>query len=238
MLYNTDSKPKPHQGHTITRVLTRFVEDEDQIFEMEAEGQFTEFHSEEDAERSEIEGKSIDRNKVHYILKPVRVASSTIQTDSDEETEVFFRESKQVNNNVTVHLQSIDDSAASDEELKEGECSQHLESARYGHGRQTREDQPGTSASDLIDEHITSSLAQFQTYFNKKFENLSKVMELERQLGANHRHLDELKTKGTEIPDGNDKVSKHRNKEGHQSDPTQTDCESVITIYRNAVEKK
>ena len=82
----------------------------------------------------------------------------------------------------------------SEEELEEGECSQNP--------RDTVE--PSTSRAagaagknaDLIDQRINSSLSKFQDYFEQKFENMSCVADLERQLAENKCRL-ELKNKGS-----------------------------------------
>ena len=40
-------------------------------------------------------------------------------------------------------------------------------------------------AGDVIEERIENSMAKFKDYFDGKFDNLAKVMELEKQLEEN-----------------------------------------------------
>ena len=80
-------------------------------------------------------------------------------------------------------------------------------------------------AAEYIDKRIDNSLSKVQDYFDKKFENLTWVMELERQLDANRRQMGVLKQKGMDSLMG-------RTTSGEQ------DTHSELTIYSNAVDKK
>ena len=71
----------------VTETARVQVEDEDQFFEMVAEGQSTDFNSEEE-EEGKLDKEGYD--------------SKSMQTESDEETEVFFN--NQCNNNANVAL--------------------------------------------------------------------------------------------------------------------------------------
>ena len=76
-----------------------------------------------------------------------------------------------------------------------------------------------TGAEKLIDDKIRQSMTQIQDFFEQKFANMTKVMELKKQLAENQKKLQVLKETGklTELLEDNS---------------------SEITIYQNAVEKK
>ena len=76
-------------------------------------------------------------------------------------------------------------------------------------------------AQEYIDKKIETSLTKVQDYFERKFKDLSRVKELEKQLEENQRQLKELKAKGNlgMLESGED-------------------SQSEITVYKNAVERK
>ena len=76
--------------------------------------------------------------------------------------------------------------------------------------------------SQLIDEKIDSSMSKFKNYFDEKLGNIAKVVELERQLAENKKHLEMLKARGKLLIEGG----------------SIDDGQSELTIYQNAVEKK
>ena len=80
----------------------------------------------------------------------------------------------------------------------------------------------GTQHAQMyIDQKIESSLTKVQSFFEKKFEDLARVRELEKQLEENQRQLSELKAKGN--PEGLIR---------------EEDIQSEITIYCNVVQKQ
>ena len=197
-------------------------EEDDQIVEIQAEGQSSEFDSEESDE-----GKS--------------VVSQSTQTELDvednSETEVFFKE--QVNNNAsqifTDGEEVLDDSFQSKQDgREEGECSFNEDLGRTseepdGEGKRRSQNKSANdkdSLTEQIDNKIKSSFDSFQNYFDQKFENMLRVMELEKKLADNQRHLEELKVRGTKEINDNAK-----------SNTDKLDTNSEVTIYRNAIEK-
>ena len=50
-------------------------------------------------------------------------------------------------------------------------------------------------AGDVTEEQIENSMAKFKDYFDGKFDNLAKVMELEKQLEENKNKLEQLKAR-------------------------------------------
>ena len=205
------SKRKLKKSSHVEKVVAS-IEEDDQIFEMHAEGQLTDFASETEGED---EGKS------------GKTQSISTQTDTDEETEISLN-SRIIMPNVVVH-DKIDCSADSDvdDELEEGECSQHVVDVM-------EEEKQNSSAAEanLIDERINTLMAAFQNYFKKKLEDVSRVAELERQLAENKRHLEELKSKGTRVmgESGNDESLMNKDKDNDQH--------SEIMEYHNAFERK
>ena len=105
--------------------------------------------------------------------------------------------------------------------LEEGECS-FLEDKSQGSKKQCGDLVNKESLTQHIDNKIKTFFNSFQSYFDQKFQDMSKVMELEKKLADNQRHLEELKARGI------------RNK----SKGIEIVANSEITVYRNAVEKK
>ena len=134
--------------------------EDDQIVEMEAQGQDTEFVSD---------------------LEEEQEGFSNSQNSSDDEEVVF--NTTQENNNASKEF----DGKKSD--MEEGECSDVEE-------LDLTPSKLDPQASKLIEEKIDSSMSKVKDYFEGKFNDLSRVMELEKQLAENKRHLEELKSKG------------------------------------------
>ena len=150
------------------KVTAQFLED-DQVVEMEADGQQTEFCSEAEDD------------------------SQTLQTEpelSDEEDgEIFFN--SQENNNAVIATSNVDVS----KDLEEGECDGEDTRLACLNSTESVTGKSGIqpSMSKLIDEKIRQSISQVREYFDEKFNNLTKVMELEKQLEWNKKKLEELK---------------------------------------------
>ena len=187
--------------NTEDEITTACIEKDDQVIEMETAGQATEFLSDEE---QNSEGKS---------NKGTLLTQST-QTDSDEETEVFLN--MQRNNNAMVHgAKSLAESDGRD--LEDGECS------RTPINRSDSEVGGGPTQLNIIDQRISTSLNKFQTYFEKKFDDMSRVMEQERQLAENQGHLQQLKIWG--IPEA-------------INNTVDMDQQSELTVYKKAIEKQ
>ena len=106
---------------------------------------------------------------------------------------------------------------------EEGKCSQNSntepgESVQKGDGCYNPEQQ----ISDSIDKRIDDSISKVKSYFEQKFENLSRVAQLEKELAENRKQLELLKLKG--------KVLNPSDFGG--------ETQSKITIYHNAVQKQ
>ena len=100
-----------------------------------------------------------------------------------------------------------------DESLEEGEYSQE----DYIKEDSGKEIGLCEQTNKLIEEKIDSSIDKVKNYFEGKFNDLTKVMELEKQLAENKKHLEQLKAKGKAMEDD--------------------DTFSELTVYKNAVEK-
>ena len=87
------------------------------------------------------------------------------------------------NNNAIVS--SDDQELMMNKSLEEGECSTD-ESDDKGLDQQE---------TKLIEEKIDSSMLKVKDYFEGKFNDLTRVMELEKQLAENKKHLEQLKVK-------------------------------------------
>ena len=126
---------------------------------------------------------------------------NSVQESSDED-EVILNVSSQGNNNATV----------SNEEqeivLNKSECS-------TDEGDDKGLDQQVTK---LIEDKIDSSMSKVKDYFEGKFNDLTRVMELEKQLTENKKHLEQLRTIGKNVS-------------------VEEDTCSELTIYKNAVER-
>ena len=194
---------------------------------MEAEGQLTDFGSED-------EGKAMASKSF----------SKSTQTDSDDEKEVFFN--KQVNNNANITTADMDPPInETPEELEEGECSQRSSrdedrSERDRHPSRTEEEDRGL---ELIDQWINSSLEQFQTYVDQKLDNVARVAELERLLADNKRQLQELKVKGIDEGDSQSELTIYKNavekkRESSSSEEGEGLIDTSDEYFENAVVEK
>ena len=103
---------------------------------------------------------------------------------SSDEDEIIFNsqdsgKSSQSNNNATVS--QLKDT------LEEGEWSQEQgsEESRSAEPRPSTSKDLNENAEKLIDEKINASFSKVQDFFEQKFADLMKVMELEKQLNEN-----------------------------------------------------
>ena len=126
--------------------------------------------------------------------------------ESSDEDEVILNVSSQGNNNATVANEEHE--VVLNKSLEEGECS-------TDEGDEKGLDQQATR---LIEDKINSSMSKVKDYFEGKFNDLTRVMKLEKQLAENKKHLEQLKTKGKNVS-------------------IEEDTCSELTIYKNAVEQ-
>ena len=168
------------------KTTVKFIED-DQYVEMSAEGQNTDFLSEDDL----------------------------AQESSDDEV-TFSSQETQENNNATI------------DDLEEGECSQNSEEVLNKSAVNS-----GDKADKIIDQKIEASLSKVQNYFEEKFTNYARVVELEKQLAENRKHLQELKEKGRVK-----EVSAPPEPSTMVVNGNVDDGSSELTIYCNAVQMK
>ena len=141
-------------------------------------------------------------------------------TSNDEEEIIFSSQEigSQENNNAIVEAT---------DEFEEGECSKDSQNiAGVDDGQDKAKNTKGQvtldqSAKRLIEEKINQSFEKVQNFFEQKFADMARVLELQGQLAENQRSLEVLKEKGRSEPL-----------------PTEMDGSSDITIYRNAVERK
>ena len=181
----------------ISKAKATFEEDEN-IVEIETEGQATDFVSDNTESSEDESGK----------CTMVETGSRFINVDS----EITFKQ--QVNNNANL-IQ--DPESCLNESLEEGECSQRS-GVDNAEGEETGDD---TMLQTAIDRKIDASMSKVQQFLEQKFQDMSKMMELERQLAENKCKLEDLKSKGRYcLPDGD--------KETH----------SELMIYHNVVNKK
>ena len=141
-----------------------------------------------------------------------------------------------VNKNCDVVDQTSQDLSSEEEGLEDRECSQgkmigatwrmRMEIVRANHTNLSKPHWDSTGAANqMIDDKIELSVSKLQQYFDKKFENLTKVMQLEKQLAENKEKLEQLKAKG--IRHGN-----------VVNEGSLNDGQSEVMIYWNAVTKK
>ena len=176
------------------KTAVKFTED-DEVVEMEAEGENTEFQSNNEQE--------------------VHQGHEDSSSDEDDEVTFSFQNTRgsQENNNAT--------RVSEEEEKEDGECSPSGSQPRPCSSSDTT-----TSVIDterMIEEKVNQSLNRVQDFYDKKFADLSRVYDLEKQLAENKRKLEILKARG---------------RKGTEIDLEILDNVSELTIYRNAVEKK
>ena len=110
--------------------------------------------------------------------------------------------------------------------MEEGKCSQRSEGTSGEELSQVTLVEEESTVVNQIDDKIRSSMSQVQNYFEKKFEDISKVFELQKQLEENKKQLEVLKAKGMTC------------ELGIRVDAGENDSHSEVTIYRNVIEQK
>ena len=106
-----------------------------------------------------------------------------------------------------------------------------VEPEQFNHGVNVSvvevESRPGTSGfrkdEAVSNKYVDDRINTMQQYFDKRFDSLAKVMELERQLEENRKQLSTLREKGRWM---------------NQDRSVDQDLQSELTVYKNAVEKK
>ena len=76
----------------------------------------------------------------------------------------------------------------------------------------------------VIEDKIEASMSKVQGFFEQRFKDMSKILDLEKQLAENKRNLEELKAKGKKSMSGDLKLG--------------DDAQSELTIYQNAVQRR
>ena len=133
---------------------------------------------------------------------------------SDEEGEIVFNtQNSQENNNAL-----IAERAESDLVQRGHKPVEHATVSEVAMTTDDIIEDVRASTSKLIDDRIDSSMSKMCDFFEEKFSNISKVMQLEQQLAENKRKLETLESKG--------------------KDSLMDDSQSELTIYQNAVEKR
>ena len=87
-------------------------------------------------------------------------------------------------------------------------------------------DGEGANKSDMekvIEDKIEASMSKVQGFFEQRFKDMSKILDLEKQLAENKRNLEELKAKGKKSMSGELKLG--------------DDAQSELTIYQNVVQR-
>ena len=138
-------------------------------------------------------------------------------SSEDEEITFSSQESGLSMNNIAT---KADENLFNDQE--EGECLQH--GGPEGNSRKNNSKEQAQVTEEFIDERINQSFGKVLNYLDQKIADLTKMMDLEKQLAENHRQLEALRAKGrgAECPQYLDNVDKA----------------SDLTIYQNAVQKK
>ena len=212
--------------------VTAHIVEEDQEFEMTAEGQNSDFNS----DRGKLKSKGGNASRLIESDSQLTLCSGRklIAMEDDDETEVFFKQ-QDLNNSATPVLNSDDsgDEMQTDEELEPGQYLDDEQSQQASEPDSSQpapdENEKGKTKSREIDE----KLSQMQSYFERKFDDMSKVMELERQLAENQRKLLELKARGN-----NQGRVAGQNSSGSVDIARDDDSQSELTIYKDAIEKK
>ena len=194
LVRGVEKSRNPRQGRCNASSATETVrvnfDEDDQYVEMEVEGQLTDFINETDTE------------------------SQNDSVSSDEKGEIVFNtQNSQENNNASIAERAESDLVQRGR--KQVECVTVSEVAM---ATDDVIEDVRASTSKLIDGRIDSSMSKMRDFFEEKFANISKVMQLEKQLAENKRKLETLKSKG--------KAS------------LMDDSQSELTIYQNAVEKR
>ena len=186
------------------------VQEDDQIFEIEAAGQRTEFGDEEDETASSSSETEVGKCKRLKQVKHYQTRSTGFLPDKADQEIVF--NFHMINNNATILESEMESEPAPHRSLEDGEYPPD------------REEVSAEDVSSVIDKKIDESMSKVQHYFERKFGELSRVHELEKQLEENKRHLEQLKARG--------------NVDSCEVGEVDIDNQSELTVYRNAVEKK
>ena len=236
----------------LQKVIAR-VEEYNYLVEMEAEGQSEKFLSETETDEERRQGKvhnsadlrikEVDVDSEITFRLQTNNNASIIHTENEEteddletedgeyvtpqnwsgKTNEFGKEIILIGqNNRQTTPGSMEIRTANDMLLEEGTMDDSQPgSSGYnprGHSEQVE------VAQDYIDQRIQSSISKVQNFFEKKFEDLSHVRELEKQLEENKRQLEQLRAKGTG--------------ELREALPRVDDGQSEITVYCNVVQKQ
>ena len=157
-------------------------------------------------EFAEEEATGVDDNE-----GVARDAHSQATETSDSEDEVILNSQAShasANNNATMYRPD------SQEGSQEGEIP----------------DSQAEAAQDAVAAGEGPAVTQLKLYVDRKFEALSRMVDLERQLSEKNRELDLLKAKGKESS-----LDNHRMVDGENNTEM---SRSEVTIYKNAVEKE
>ena len=213
--------PTKSRGGRKQKITARIAE-EDQVVEMEAEGQATEFL---DDDKTDTEDSNNSSSESEGKLCRTRATRSQthrrmIVVDSDIQFNL------QTNNNASM----LNTNNVITDETEEGECSQESGETVHPAPKQVAGESCEESVTEQliqkrVQQLVQESIGHLQNYFEQKFEDMSRVAELEKQLEESKRHLERLKAKGI------DRTDKEEGLMGQ-------DQHSEITIYRNAIEKK
>ena len=182
--------------------VARFIED-DAVVEMIADGQSTDFVEDEPGRVTDGDGS-----------QDSQAGEDEPASSGDEDEEVILnsqasrgsQRSRGSNNNATVAAVA----------MEEGEC----------------DDSQGLEQSQLQKRRSDDQLKDFKQYVDQKFDALSRMVELERQLTEKNRELDQIKAKG--------KASQGKNNYSNDMaiETAIDDGRLELTVYRNAVERE
>ena len=201
---------------TRTRATARFIE-EDAMVDMEAEGQDTDFGMEESQDLDSQDRDRISRSRSRSDSRNVETTSGD---ESEEDGEVTFNQSQQssTNNNATRAEPDVQSDA---ENVPNDTSAVGSLSA-------------GKAADDMcsvMDEGINKSMTEMHQYFDRKFDNMTKVMELERELAQKKQQLSNLEKKG-KSNNINTVVEDEEVQRGEE------DSQSEVTVYKRAVNRE
>ena len=211
------SRPKTVEGDNNSNVITTSAQviENEQVFEIVTQGQMSDFQS-EDGQTESDSGK----------LGMKGVTEAILNVDH----EVSFR--LQTNNNAKIGEASEDEdiSLQANKSMEEGECTMDSELEEGKTSLAMQPEMQAINVHEVIDKKIGDLMNRVQSYFDQKFRDLTKVMDLEKQLAKNHGQLKSLHSKGkiNAIDEGNE-VSQNNLVDDNQSE---------LTIYQNVVLKK
>ena len=207
-------------GRKNEKYTARFVED-DNVVEIEADGQTTEF-ADDEANLAQVQrGRRRDRSGLSG-RQDSSTERSTASMSEESDDEVILSQGAAVsrNNNATNMNRSYE----------EGECSQEEEARGQG---QASIAIPSASQATLMEDTLNQTMNRMQNYVDEKFaENYvdEKYAEIERELAEKTRLLQELKEKGKINNSAKQGINKN-------TQNLEDDIESELTIYRNAVKR-